>query len=171
MKLRNFCEADAKPMLEWMHDAEVNRFFQEDFAHKTMKDVQAFLHDAEDASSSLHYAVCDDADAYQGTISLKHIDPAAGAAEYAIVLRRQAQGKGYARFATREILRIAFEEKGLQEVYLNVLEQNQRAVRFYERMGFRRNDALRDEISWRGKPAVRLWYEMTEETYRLATYG
>ncbi len=89
------------------------------------------------SAAARHYAICDDEDAYQGTISLKDIDVENGTAEYAIVLRRQAQGKGYASFATREILRIAFEELGLHKVYLNVWKENAHAVGFYEHMGFR----------------------------------
>lgn len=41
-------------------------------------------------ASARHYAICDDKDVYQGTISLKEVDMENGTAEYAIVLRRQA---------------------------------------------------------------------------------
>ncbi len=38
--------------------------------------------------------------------------------------------------ATQEILRYAFEELGLHKVYLNVLEDNVRAQKLYEKCGF-----------------------------------
>lgn len=112
-----------------------------------------------------HYAICDDNDAYQGTISLKDIDKENGTAEYAIVLRRQAQGKGYARFATQEILRIAFEELGLHKVYLNVWKENTHAVGFYEHMGFRREGEAREQIVLHGKRCSLLWYGILENEY------
>ena len=115
--------------------------------------------------SDRHYAICDDNDAYQGTISLKDIDKENGTAEYAIVLRRQVQGKGYARFATREILRIAFEELGLHKVYLNVWKENTHAVEFYEHMGFRREGEAREQIILHGKRCDLLLYGMLKGEY------
>lgn len=165
MKLRTLCEKDAASMLAWMQDPAVNQFFRADFAHKTMTDVLSFIRGGGQSASERHYAICDDNDAYQGTISLKDIDKENGTAEYAIVLRRQAQGKGYARFATQEILRIAFEELGLHKVYLNVWKENTHAVGFYEHMGFRREGEAREQIVLHGKRCSLLWYGILENEY------
>lgn len=89
MKLRTLCENDASGMLEWMHDSAVNQYFRAPFAQMTMEDVLSFIQGGQDASAR-HYAICDDKDVYQGTISLKEVDMENGTAEYAIVLRRQA---------------------------------------------------------------------------------
>lgn len=40
-------------------------------------------------------------------------------AEYAISLRKCAQGKGYAKIATEEVLAIAFQEMDLQFISLS----------------------------------------------------
>ena len=164
MKLRTLCESDAGGMLEWMHDPAVNQYFHAHFAQMTMMDVLSFIQ-TEQNTSSRHYAICDDKDVYQGTISLKAVDMENGTAEYAIVLRRQAQGKGYASFATREILRIAFEELGLHKVYLNVWKENAHAVGFYEHMGFRREGDAREQIVLHGRHCDLLWYGMLRREY------
>ena len=57
-------------------------------------------------------------------------------AEYAISLRAKAQGKGIASQATTTLLKIAFEDLNLERVYLNVLSDNKRAIRLYEKIGF-----------------------------------
>ncbi len=93
------------------------------------------------------------------------MDKENGTAEYAIVLRRQAQGKGYASFATREILRIAFEELSLHKVYLNVWKENAHAVGFYEHMGFRREGDAREQIVLHGRHCDLLWYGMLRREY------
>lgn len=169
MKLRTLCENDASGMLEWMHDSAVNQYFRAPFAQMTIENALSFIQGGQDASAR-HYAICDDKDVYQGTISLKAVDMENGTAEYAIVLRRQAQGKGYASFATREILRIAFEELGLHKVYLNVWKENAHAVGFYEHMGFRREGDAREQIVLHKRRCDLLWYGMLRREYR-SLYG
>lgn len=164
MKLRKLCDKDAESMLEWMHDPAVNQFFRAHFAQMTMENARSFIRGGQSAAAR-HYAICDDEDAYQGTISLKDIDVENGTAEYAIVLRRQAQGKGYARFATREILRIAFEKQDLCKVYLNVWKENVHAVGFYEHMGFQREGEAREQIVLHGRRCNLLWYGMLRREY------
>ena len=159
MKLRPLCEADAPRMLEWMHDPAVNRHFRDDFAHKTPADVQSFIRSAV-SGDARPYAICDAAGTYEGTVSLKHIDTASGRAEYAIVLRHDAQGRGYASFATREILRIAFQELGLRCVYLNVRQENTHAIAFYEHIGFRRLQGANPYPVPDDAPDGLLWYDI-----------
>ena len=157
MKLRSLVEKDAIPMLEWMHDPAVNHVFRADFASMTRDRALLFIQGAR-AATERHYAICDDADEYMGTISLKHIDEANGTAEYAIVLRRAAQGQDYAGFATREILRIAFGELGLHKVYLNVLKENEHASGFYEHMGIRYEGTQREQLLLGGRRQDLKWY-------------
>ncbi len=140
MKLRKLEQKDAALMLEWMHDPAVNRFFRYDFASKTLADAQAFIVsaiDAFDAKRDYHFAVCEDDDTYLGTVSLKGVNREKKEAEYAISLRRAAQGRGVGRFATEAVLAYAYAQAGLQSVYLNVLADNTNAIRLYEKCGFR----------------------------------
>jgi RimJ/RimL family protein N-acetyltransferase len=50
---------------------------------------------------------------------------------------REFWGKGYGTDALRVLLRYAFEELNLQRISLSVLEGNARAMRSYEKCGFR----------------------------------
>ena len=139
MRLRELKIKDAEGMLEWMHDPDIQSCFHANMTSKTMRDVEGFIEKAEYApvhNCSIHYAITDDNDEYMGTISLKRIDLEAHNAEYAISLRQCARGKGIGKSATIEILRIAFEEFGLERVYLNVLSDNTKAIGMYETVGF-----------------------------------
>ena len=165
MRLRTLEEKDASLMLGWMHDATVNQYFHVDFAQMTLADALQFIRSSQ-TETDRHYAICDDADEYQGTISLKHIQRDAKTAEYAIVLRREAQGKGFASFATREIFRIAFAELALREIRLNVLADNHRAQRFYEHMGFRRTSVPPDAPAEADDRQALDWYKISAGEYR-----
>ena len=59
-------------------------------------------------------------------------------AEFAITIRKCAMGRGISLEAMKEIIRIGYEELGLDIIYWYVSENNKRAVRFYDKNGFKR---------------------------------
>ena len=164
MKLRNLKRKDAPLMLEWMHDEELVRYFLTDFKGKELRDCEAFIQ-ASAEGQSRNWAICNDEDEYLGTVSLKQIDLRNGNAEYAIAMRRCALGTGIARCATEETLRIAFEELGLNRVYLNVLEDNVRANKFYEKTGFLYEGTFREHVYAGGKYRNLKWFALTKADY------
>lgn len=147
-------------MLEWMQDPSIARFFRFDAASMTEEKCRDFIASACAAPDSRHYAIADEKETYLGTISLKHI--ADGRAEYAISTRKCAHGSGAAMQATREILRIAFAELGLETVYLNVLAENLRANAFYRKAGFRYTHTEHNALEIRGEQKDLNWYEISE---------
>lgn len=64
---------------------------------------------------------------------------------------RDFWGKGYGTEAMKLILEYAFVELNLQRVTLNVFEYNSRAIRSYEKVGFRHEGRLRDYLLREGK--------------------
>lgn len=163
MKLRKLQCTDAPRMLAWMHDPSVVAHLGTNFAEKTLDDCKNFITWAESAPNDLHLAVADDADAYMGTVSLKHIDRTAGTAEFAITVCAQAMGKGYARFGMTEILRHGLS-MGLTAIYWCVSPKNERAVRFYDKCGYCRTRQVPEKILACYDPAMPLcWYVYTGE--------
>lgn len=155
--LRRLERKDAPFMLEWMHDSEINCNFQADFASSTMESVISFINGSFNDESQ-NFAFVDDKDEYLGTISLKHISHKNSNAEYAIVTRKKAQGTGAAKKATLELLRYAFAELKLHKVYLNVLEENVRAQRLYEKCGFVCEGSAVDAVKIKGEYRTLKWY-------------
>lgn len=167
-RLRELKIKDCEGMLEWMHDQVINCFYTDSVRNATRDSVTKFIetsHIQRKEGSTYHYAIVDSNDEYLGTISLKDIEKIKGA-EYAISLRDAFQGRGIATFATREILRIAFMELGLNRVYLNVLSDNQHANRFYEKNRFRYEGESVDCIMIDGELKSLKWYAMLKEEYQ-----
>jgi RimJ/RimL family protein N-acetyltransferase len=50
---------------------------------------------------------------------------------------RSAQSRGIGTWAVRELVRRGFEELGLERIWLQVFDVNTRAIRAYEKAGFR----------------------------------
>lgn len=171
MVLRKLKQEDAVGMLEWMQDEQIRRNFRftTDKKRLTQTEVLEFIDTADYVfrdKNSIHYAVTQAGGEYLGTVSLKNIDLTAKNAEYAIVLRKKAQGKGLAWEATKEILRLAFLEFGLERVYLNVLKENKRAVRLYEKCGFVYEGEFRRHLFLRGEYKMLRWYGILKEEYQ-----
>ena len=120
--LRKLEERDVSAMLEWMHDETVANNFRFDFMSMTEEKALDFVSKSF-SDENQHFAIVDEDDNYLGTISLKNISSTDNNAEYAIVLRRNFWGKGYAQKATAEILNYAFNTLKLHKVYLNVLSE------------------------------------------------
>lgn len=165
MKLRKLEPKDAQGMISWMTDPAVNRFFRFSVEAVSLKSINNFIIQAQNTEKDMHLAITDDSDIYVGTISLKNIDTTASNAEYAISTCSCIHGTGVALEATREILRIAFEEMGLHRVYLNVLEDNERANHFYRKCGFTFEGQFRSHISIRGELKNLNWYSMLKSEW------
>ena len=169
--LRPLEPRDAPFMHEWMTDPEISCFFRFDASKITIESCKAFIEKAQSDPNTIHFAIVDEQDEYLGTISLKDIDWEKKQAEYAISTRKKAHGSGAALDATRLILAYAFEELGLDRVFLNVLAENGRANAFYRKAGFRvvREDC--NTLELRGHRKALNWYESTKREYRENAHG
>ncbi len=166
--LRSLKEKDAVLMLEWMHDAEIQKAFQKKMINLTLDDAIKFCRESNKNDTiadgiNMHYAIVDETDEYYGTVSLKKIDLRNKNAEYAIAMRRSAQGKGIAWQATKLVLQIGFDKFKLHRIYLNVLKDNERAIHFYRKFGFIYEGEFRDCLLIDGQYKTLEWYSMLND--------
>jgi RimJ/RimL family protein N-acetyltransferase len=87
-----------------------------------------------------------------GLSMLKNIDIIFRKAEFAIFIGdAEERGKGYAKSATLQTLHIGFDKYHLHRIFLHVQENNQSAIKLYEKLGFIREGILRESIYKNGK--------------------
>lgn len=170
IRLRNLQKKDAEFMLEWMHDKELQKCFRKKMADVTLEEAMAFCTAGNTEEqiwdgANLHYAIVNEQDEYLGTISLKNIDLVNKNAEYAISMRRCAHGTGAAAEATGLLLKKGFNRLGLHRIYLNVLKDNTRAIRFYEKCGFTYEGEFRDCIRIDGEYKNLKWYSILKTDF------
>lgn len=172
--LRKLEEKDAEGMMEWMQDAEIRKNFRFCIENVTREDALKFIREAETEAvegKSIHYAIADEHDEYLGTISLKDVDLLAKKAEYAISIRKKAQGMGVGTQATELVLERAFNHLGLERIYLYVFSENKRAIHLYEKCGFIYEGEFRKHLFLRGEYKSLKWYGMLKEDYRITQGG
>lgn len=81
-----------------------------------------------------------------GSTFIKNIDIEKSTGEFGIFIgESRGRGKGYAKVITRLAVDHAFNELGLQTVYLFVFEDNIAGIKAYEVVGFAR-DCAQDEV-------------------------
>ena len=82
-----------------------------------------------------------------GTIGLSSIDPRNQKAEFGILIGELTErGKGFAEEASAALLNYAFSELNLHKIKLSVFSDNARAIKLYNKLGFRPEGILRQEI-------------------------
>lgn len=79
-----------------------------------------------------------------GYVELREINWRRRAAELRICIGEKAYwGRGYGTAAVRQLMAWGFEAAGLEYLYLRVYRDNRRALRCYEKCGFRYEGILR----------------------------
>ena len=138
MKLRSLELKDAPLMLEWMHDKSVTQYMNRDFSKLSLQNCESFIKNSVSDEDNIHFAIVNDTDEYMGTISLKNVDKDKYNAEFGITIREVAMGKGISATSMNAILEYGFSKLGLKHIYWCVSPENKRAVRFYDKNGYKR---------------------------------
>ena len=82
-----------------------------------------------------------------GYVSIKGICETEARAEVGIaIMEREYRGQGYGTEVLKHVVDYAFKKLGLNLLGLTVFPSNQRAIRAYEKVGFRKTEFLQD--SW-----------------------
>ncbi len=167
--LRKLKIEDASLMLEWMHDESVVRDLSRDFGSMKIENCEAFIKqaiaDGEKPTGEyedIHFAIVEDgSDEYMGTVSIKNIEWDESRGEFAITIRKCAMGRGLSISGMRDILEYAHNVMNLKTVYWYVSKHNERAIRFYDKNGFKRTDI--DELGLKQdiieNVSEMLWYK------------
>lgn len=94
-----------------------------------------------------------------GIIGLFNIDLKNKKAGFYITIGNvQYQGKGYAYKATIKFLEDCFKKYDLEKIYLYTDYENEKAIKLYERVGFKREGLLRKELYYKGRYIDRYYY-------------
>jgi len=167
IRLRKLQSKDAPLMFEWMQDPQIISNFQIDFTNASQKTADDFIakYSASDNVTTKHYAIVNEEDEYLGTVSLKNIDYKNKNTEYAVVLRDKVIGTNVAFDATKALFDIVFKDLNLEKIYLNCLSDNQRAINFYKKMGFRFEGEFKKHVYIKNSFRNLSWMAFLKEDY------
>lgn len=144
VRLRPATPNDFPQMITWSRDEEVNRYLEGEFP-KTIDEYSVWLKKLNSDRHAKHFAIVTLPDSRLiGDIQLDHITWRSGDAELRIRIgERHLWDKGYGTDAIVALLQHAFENMTLSRIYLRVFSSNLRAIRCYEKAGFRKEGRLK----------------------------
>lgn len=150
--LRPLEPSDAAAVTPWFNDPDTRRTI---LWHRpmTVAGEEDFLRKLAQSETDVVLGISLKADdRLIGVTGLHKIDFRDRHAEFGINLGDAAErGKGYGTEATRLIVGYAFETLNLNRVELRVYENNERAIRAYQRVGFQREGVLRRSVHREGR--------------------
>ena len=80
-----------------------------------------------------------------GILSIKDIDHRNSSAQISIIIERQSWNMGYGSEAVRTAISFLIERMNMHRIWLRVDENNHRALRCYEKCGFKFDGVLRED--------------------------
>lgn len=137
--------------VHWLNDSDVNKYL-ESGGDYTLQKLQEFLMEQEEKEILFWAIHIKDSNKHIGNIKIDPIDESNMSGEYGIMLGdKEEWGKGYAKEASNAIVSYCFEELGLKEITLGVIDLNQSALKLYENMGFKHIGVIDNDRLYSGK--------------------
>ena len=163
--IRKFEKSDIPKKVEWINNPANNRFLHYNIPLSVEGTERWF--DSHQGETTRYDAVIEADGVPVGTIGLLSIDRKNSKAEYYIAMGETSyKGKGVAKEASKLILAYGFEELGLNRIYLFTEVDNIAAQKLFERVGFKREGILKQDVYSHGAFADRIAYGHLKEEWK-----
>ena len=159
VRLRAVTREDLPRFVEWFSDPDVRRYLDMYLPFSLAQEERWFdnlLERMEKRETVMFTIETGEDDARIGNISLFDVNWKDRHAELGITIGDQDYwSRGYGTDAIRTMLELAFYQMNLHRVALRVHADNARAIRAYEKVGFRHEGSLRESVFREG-----IYYDM-----------
>jgi len=144
--LRPIQPSDFPQLVSWSNDPELSAYIEGDYPN-TLEACPEWYQNGKANRHSQRYAIVIAADdRLIGDIELDHIAWRSGDAELRIRIgEKEYWDQGYGTDAVMSLAGDAFTRMNLSRIYLRVFSFNERAIRCYEKCGFRKEGRMRRE--------------------------
>ncbi len=150
--LRKMNEEDTNSIIAWRNADEVRKHF----IYQGLFTVDSHLqwkHTMVDTGKVDQFIICrKENDEDVGSVYIRDIDMLNQKGEYGIFLAPSApKGKGIGTETAKLAIQYAFEMRKLHRLFLRVYAENERAIRSYEKAGFKKEAFLVDDVFVNGE--------------------
>lgn len=165
--LRLMTGEDTDRIVAWRNTQAVRSRFVYRAAF-TREGHEAWIRNMVETGKVVQMIICElGTDRPLGSVYIRDIDRTHNKAEYGIFIGEEdARDRGIGTAAARLMLRYAFREEGLHKVFLRVFADNLRAIRSYEKVGFRREAYLREDVCIDGEYQDMIFMGILENEFR-----
>ena len=152
--LREISAEDLPTLNSWRNAPEVIEHLGSNFLYIGEEiDTRWYENYIKNLSQSVRLSIIDEEDGtYIGNVNLTQIHGINRSAEFSIMIgNKDYWGKGIGQIATKHMLNHGFNDINMHRIYLFVLEENDRAISLYEKVGFKKEGLLKDSVYKNGK--------------------
>jgi len=148
--LRALEKDDLRRCWKWVNNPEVTEGMGSSIP-KSMHDEERWYEETQKSDKKKIFAIQVNKKHIEN-IALDNIDYRNKKASLGIVIGEQNYwSKGYGTDAIKTLLSLAFNELNLHKIYLHVFPSNKRALKCYEKCGFKKEGVLREHVFKGGK--------------------
>lgn len=154
--------------LGWLNDVEVTRYLETGAFPTTMQDLEKFYQGVTGSRSEVIFAIADGkSHRHIGNVKLGPIDWVHRRAMFGIMIgEKKYWGTGAGEEVTRLMVEYAFYRLNLRRIGLVVFEEHRPAVRCYEKIGFKVEGCLREQMFHEGKYKNDLYMGLLRSEYK-----
>ena len=143
---------DIEPFILWLNDQEVRRFLSRTSPLNKVREKDFIEGLYKDDREIVLGIVLKENDQLIGNMALHRISlPFRHACLGIVIGDKSCWSKGYGTEALNLMLGYGFDQLNLHRIFLTVLSFNARAIRAYEKVGFRREGVFREHMYRDGK--------------------
>ncbi len=165
VELRAIERGDVPNYVPWFNDAETVAYFGR-YEPMSLAAEERWYEEQGKNPEVQNYAVYFK-DEHIGAAGFAHLDFKNRNAEVGLMVgRKDLWDQGLGRDILRALLRHGFDQLNMHRIYLRVFAENARAVRCYEKTGFRHEGRHRHAIYRHGRYHDILWMSVLEDEYR-----
>jgi len=149
--LRAWREPDVEALAELRNDRVLQSQLMTQPRPNSLPRVRRWLQDKSEKEDGLFFVIAAARDdAPLGYVQIQNLQQRHGRGELGICLAPRAHGKGVAQEALTLLEAYLVDTFGLRKLTLQVLLENARAIRFYERYGFQRVGVMKEHFILNG---------------------
>ena len=146
--LRPLSLNDVKNFCEWLDDGEVTTFLTvHEMPKPSIKEEREWITKAKSSKTGVHLAIDAVDGQHIGSISLLNINQYHKNAEFGIMIgHKKYWGRGYGTEAIKLMIDYGFKKLKLHKISLNFIAYNARGQKAYQKVGFKNEGKLRENI-------------------------
>lgn len=151
--LREYRKEDLPFMRKWVNDYEITQYLSNVFLYPhSVADTENFLNSMMEGKMKGFVIAHKDTEEYIGQLDLIKIDWINRVATIGIVIgTKENLGKGYGTEAIKLLQKYSFNKLNLNKLELDVRAFNERAIKCYEKSGFKVEGVIRENYFENGK--------------------
>jgi len=158
--------------LGWLNDPEATRYMESGIFPSTMRDLESFYQRIAVSRSDVLMAVIDKGSGeHIGNMKLGPIQWVHRSAIFGIMIgEKRFRGRGVGREATRLMVEYGFDRL-TNRIDLGVFAEHEAGVRCYQKLGFKVEGRLRQDLFQDGEYKDRLWMGLLRSEYERRQMG